>query len=104
MLGSLAAQRAAEVNVEVRKFQTENPAASPGQIADFAALAKARSDQAFASSAAQVAAEYQIQGAYDRTREKLEAARAILAAPHSGYPQGESTLAIDDKIYNEEIS
>jgi hypothetical protein len=97
-LQSEASRRTAQVGAEVAKFKTENPAASDTQVAQFAALARARSDQAFASSTAQVAAEYQVQAAYDRTREKLEAARAALVAA------GESTLAIDDRIYNDELS
>ncbi|MGO9641163.1 MAG: hypothetical protein ACLP1Y_07665 [Candidatus Acidiferrales bacterium] len=96
-LQSLAAQRAAAVGEEVAKHHTENRGESPGQLAQFAALAKARSDQAWATSTSEVAAEYQVQGAYQRTREKMEAARAALVAA------GESTLAIDDEIYSEEL-
>jgi hypothetical protein len=104
---SNAAKRAAEVSAEVAKFKTENretdftpagTAAYAKQVADFAALAQKRSDEAWTSSVAQVAAENQVQGAYLRTRETLEAARAALVA------SGESTLAIDDRLYNEEIS
>jgi hypothetical protein len=92
-LSSAATQREAAARAEAVKFGAANPTATQGQLNEVYETALAKLNEQRAQTVAQEAAQFDLNASYAQELEKLQEIRAFLAS------SGESTLAIDTKIY-----
>ena len=96
-LKSAAAQREAAAEAAAIKFRTDNPAASAGDVAKFRQEELDKLTQERSLTIAQAAAQYSLNASYAQELEKLQEIRSFLQS------SGESTLAIDETIYEARI-
>jgi Lambda phage tail tape-measure protein (Tape_meas_lam_C) len=97
-LKSSAAQREAAAQAAAIKYGPEHPAATPEMLSSFASNKLAELEGQHRETIAIAAAQYSLNAAYAQEIEKLSEIRAFLAA------QGESTIEIDNKIFQTRIS
>jgi hypothetical protein len=97
-LKSAAAQREAAAGAAAIKFKTENPVATAPQIAQVKQQESAKLDQERASEIAkEAAAQFDLNASFAQEIKKLQEIRSFLQS------SGESTIAIDTKIYETKI-
>ena len=97
-LKSAADQREAAAEAAALKFGAEHPTATGGQLAEVRDTELAKLTQQRAETIAAAAAQFDLNASYAQELEKLQEIKAFLEA------SGESTIAIDTKIYETRIS
>jgi hypothetical protein len=96
-LKSAETQREAAARAEAIKFGAAHPTATSGQLDEVYATALAKLNQQRAATIAQTAAQFDLNASYSQEIEKLQEIRSFLLS------SGESTIAIDAKIYEARI-
>jgi len=95
-LKSAAAQREAAAAAARAKFASDNPAATSSTLNEVYANELKKQDEAYQKTILQTAAQYDLSKSYQDNMDKLEAVRKVLL------DNGQSTLAIDAAIYDEQ--
>ena len=94
---SLAAQREAAAQAASIKFGAEHSAATPTDLSAVHDVELAKLNEQYQLTVRQEAAQLDLDSSYDREIEKLEAVKAATEST------GESTLAVDAKIYEAQL-
>ena len=95
---SLAAQReAAAQGCRRSSSAAEHPAATQDDLSSVHDVELAKLNEQYALTVRQEAAQLDLNGSYDREMEKLQAVKAVME------DMGESTLAVDAKIYEAQL-
>jgi hypothetical protein len=92
-LKSAAAQREAAAQAAALRYSAEHPEATPTELGLVRQAENAKFDEQRTQTIAQEAAQFDLNASYAQELEKLQEIKALLAS------SGESTLAIDTKIY-----